>query len=354
MNILIVKTSAIGDVTHTLPSLNALRRRFPNAAITWLAENPSAEIVKGHLSLDSVLVCERKRWKKKLRKLEFAAAAKEILAFVKKLRSREYDLVIDFQGLFRSAILVFLARGARKIGFGPGMQHSEASYLFYNEKIPAVSMEYHAVDRYLLLLSAIGVPTAKVEFDFPIESSDRESIRALLKRSGVDSDDRIAAINPVARWRTKLWAPGLFAETADRIARKGYKVCFTGAKNDAEQIDEIVSMMTERAANFAGKTSLRQLAALYEKVEFVVTTDTGPMHIAAAVGTPTIALFGPTAPWRTGPYGEGHRIVTIEKHCAPCFRRECPHIDCMKKITPDMVMKEVDAVIENARRQSAR
>ncbi len=352
MNILMVKTSAIGDVTHTLPALNSLRKRFPNARITWLVESDSAEIVAGHRALDSVLVCERKLWRKKLRKLEFVATAREIFAFIKKLRSCEYDLVIDFQGLLKSGILVFFARGARKIGFGPGMQHSEGSHIFYNERIPAVSMEHHAVDRYLMLLSAIGVPTEKVEFDFPIESSDRDYVRMLLKGKGVENDDKIAVINPVARWETKLWDPVLFAETADRVAKKGYKVFFTGAKSDADQIDDIVSMMTERAENIAGKTSLKQLGAFYEKAEFVVATDTGPMHIAAALGTPAVALFGPTASWRTGPYGNGHGIVRIEKHCAPCFKRECPHIECMKKITPDMVMEAVEAVME-ARRQSA-
>ena len=349
MKILIVKTSAIGDVTHTLPALNALRKRFPGASISWLVEGPSAEIIRGHRALDKVLVCRRKQWAKALLGKGALRAISDVFKFVEMLRADEYDLIVDFQGLLKSAIWVFLARGKRKVGFGPGMQHAEQSHLFYNEKVPAVSMEHHAVDRYLMLLSAIGVPAGEIEFDIPVAPSDRKAVGELLMKNGVGEDDRIVSVNPVARWTTKLWDNAMFAQVADRLVRRGWKVCLTGAESDRGILEDILSCMKENALNLAGETSLKSLAALLERSDAMVTTDTGPMHIAAAMKTPTVALFGPTAPWRTGPYGDGHKVIRVPMDCAPCFRRHCPTVACMAKITPDMVMEGIDELLGSVR-----
>ena len=346
MNILIVKTSAIGDVTHTLPALNALRRQFPKAHIVWLVEEASAEILKGHHALDRVLKCRRKHWIKEFSQpRSFFKILKEIHNFIKTLRDTEYDLVIDFQGLLKSGIWVFFSRGKRKVGFGPGMDHAEHSYIFLNERVPAVSMEHHAVNRELMLLCAIGIPCSKIEFGFPIDTFDREKIKNLLQSYMISEADRVVAINPMARWDTKLCQSRKFAQVADRICGKGFKVCFTGAKDDIDDIEKILSFMTHAAVNLAGKTSLKTLAALYEKAELVLTTDTGPMHIAAAINTPVVALFGPTAPWRTGPFGVGHQVVRVKMDCSPCFKRFCPAAACMKDITVDMVMEKIEKIL---------
>jgi heptosyltransferase I len=346
MNILIVKTSAIGDVTHTLPALNALRHHFPKAHITWLVEEASAEILKGHQALDRVLICRRKQWIKEFSpSRSFFKILKEIRNFIKTLRDTEYDLVIDFQGLLKSGIWVFFSRGKRKVGFGPGMDHAEHSYIFLNERVPAVSMEHHAVSRELMLLSAIGIPCSKIEFGFPIDTFDREKIKNLLRSHMISEADRVVAINPMARWDTKLWQSHKFAHVADRISENGFKVCFTGAKDDIDEIEKILSFMTHTAVNLAGKTSLKTLAALYEKAELVLTTDTGPMHIAAAINTPVVALFGPTASWRTGPFGDGHQVVGVKMDCSPCFKRFCPTMACMNDITVDMVMGKIEKIL---------
>jgi len=347
MNILIVKTSAIGDVTHTLPALNALRHHFPKAHITWLVEEASAEIIKNHQALDRVLICRRKQWAGGFFKpFSFFKTIKEIRNFIKTLRDTEYDLVIDFQGLLKSGIWVFFSKSKRKVGFGPGMDHAEHSYIFLNERVPAVSMEHHAVNRELMLLAAIGVPVGEIEFGFPIDALDREKTKNLLRSNLISETDRIVAVNPMARWDTKLWQSRKFAQVADRICEKGFKVCFTGAKDDIDEIEKIRSFMTHNAANLAGKTSLKTLAALYEKAEFLLTTDTGPMHIAAAINTPVIALFGPTASWRTGPFGVGHQTVSVKLNCSPCFKRFCPTMSCMKDITVNMAMESIEKILE--------
>jgi len=348
VNILIVKLSAIGDVIHTLPALNAIRKHYPHASITWLVEEDAAAIVQGHKALDRVLVSKRKRWLKAFRGLSILNTIKEVYDFVKTLRDTRYDMILDFQALLKSGILVAVARGRRKIGFGKGLEHMEHSYIFLNERIPAVDMEVHALLRGMMMLHALGIPTNKVEYKLPVSDHDHKKIDELMKRHGINGLESFVAINPVAKWESKLWPNEKFAELSDMlIDRYGIKIIFTGGIKDCSIIQEITSSMKGRAITFAGKTTLTELAALYEKAALVISTDTGPMHLAAAVGTPVVAIFGPTAPWRTGPFGPGHQIITANLQCIPCFKRRCEKTDCMNLISVDQVLNGVKKALED-------
>jgi len=349
VNILIVKTSAIGDVTHTLPALHAIRKKYPDAHITWLVEEAAADLIIGHKALDRVLVSKRKRWLKDLKKgPRRGAALMEAYRFLKELRDTEYDLLIDFQSLLKSGILIALTRAKRKVGFDKGMEHAEHSHIFLNERIPPVDMDYHAILRELMLLEAIGIgDDREIVFDVPIADEDRDAVRRLLASQGIAGAKTLVAINPQATWETKQWKRGEFAALADRLLEKGYDVVFTGSGDDREEVRNIISRMRNRCGNLAGETSLKTLAALYEKADVVVSTDTGPMHIAAAVGTPVVALFGPTAPWRTGPFGDKHKVVRLGLSCSPCFRRQCSTTDCMQQITVDRVFNSVQEILQN-------
>lgn len=347
VNILIVKTSAIGDVIHTLPALNALRRKYPEARIDWLVEEAAADLVIGHKALDTVLVSRRKAWIRDLQQGRVLAAWRGFADFVKKLRGTEYDLLLDFQGLLKSGIFVGLARAKRKVGFGKGMEHAECSYLFLNEPIPPVNMDQHAAIRELLLLKAIGIESEEVVFDLPVTEEQREKIGQLLAAEGVDPARPLVAINPMTTWETKHWRNDRFARVADQLLDKGMAVVFSGGPQDVRGIEEIRGAMTGKAASLAGRTSLKELAALYERVNVLITTDTGPMHLAAAAGTPVVALFGPTAPWRTGPFGEGHKILRAEVACSPCLKRHCDREHaCMAQITMDQVVQATLALLK--------
>lgn len=342
MNILIVKLSAIGDVIHTLPAVNSLRARFPEARITWLVEEAAAPLVTGHEALDRVLVSRRKTWLRQLRTTKAPAAIREIWGFVRELRDDYYDIILDFQALLKSGLLIRLARGKRKIGFGPGMEHQEHSYIFLNERLPAVSMETHALVRNLKMVEPLGVTPPKIEYRLPITDADRNRVQQLLDRKAEGTARPFAAVNPVAKWDTKLWASDRFAQLADLLVRqRGLAVVFTGGPEDAAVIKDIQSMMRQESISLAGRTSLIELAALYEQAAVVISTDTGPMHIAAAVGAPVVALFGPTAPRRTGPFGENNRVVRAELTCSPCFQRSCDTCQCMQEITVDRVLTAV-------------
>lgn len=332
---------------HTLPSLNALRKRYPAAKITWLVEEAASDFVKGHWALDRVIVSKRKKWIKGLFSASFLENFHELLNFVKELRDTKYDLIIDFQTLMKSGILVALAKGKRKAGYGKGMEHMEHSYIFLDERIPPVDMNNHAILRSLMLLESLGIKSQKIQYDLPVFEEDREKTADLLKTTGFIGSKPVVAVNPVAKWETKLWDNKKFAKLGDRLVKDyGAEIIFTGGKDDLSLIEDITSRMHSKAVNLAGKTTLKMLAAVFEQADLVISTDTGPMHVAAATGTPVVAIFGPTAPWRTGPFGSMHQVVRAELECSPCFKRKCNSADCMRNISVDQVLSAVSAVLE--------
>jgi heptosyltransferase I len=360
VNILLVKLSAIGDVIHTLPSLAALRRCYPDADITWVVEEAAADLLSGHPDLDRVLVIRRKTWISDIRQGRIVTPLKEIRAFLRTLRSRPYDLVIDFHGLLKSAVIVLLSGGKRKLGYD---SLQEGSGLFYNEKIPE-EMGKHAVDRYLDFVRYLAesgdddrksdCPVSTPVFTIVIGAEERSRVTTLLReqgdilnaasRGGEETESRgkeigigrFVAVSPMALWETKLWEDRKFADLCDRIRRElGLSVILTGG--EAGPLDRIRAQMKTQAVNLGGKTTLRDLAFLYREAALVITTDSGPMHLAAAVGTPVLALFGPTDPARTGPYGPGHRVIRSGLNCMPCFKKHCDTKKCMKEIAVEEV-----------------
>ena len=343
-SILIVKLSAIGDVVHTLPLLEVLRRSLPGARIDWLVEEEAARIIEGHEGIDRVIVSRRKSWQRGLfRSGQRADSVREILRFLRELRSREYDLVIDLQGLLKSGLLTGLSRGRRKIGF---TWAREGSTLFLSEApYPVDQHRQHSIERYLETAGILGLTVKSREGRVPVREADREQVKALLPERDL-LGGHLAAVNPMARWKTKLWEEESFALLADRMREElGLTVIFTGSAADRAVIERILSRMRGKAVNLAGEVGLKALAHLYSLCRVVVSTDTGPMHIAAAMNCPVVALFGPTAPWRTGPYGEGHRVIREEMGCSPCFRKTCSHGECMKSITVDRVFEAVEDVL---------
>jgi len=339
MRILIVKLSAIGDVVQALPALEAVKKTFPGSEIDWVVEEAAAGILDGHPLIDRLLVSRRRAWTRMLRSPStFTRAIGEIAGFLHKLRERRYDIAIDLQGLLKSGMIIGSARAKRKIGFD-GTR--ELSYLFLNERLPAYDREKHALERYLDVARYLGAVDPSPNCTLPI---DRE--RAVMKeRTGglVKDGRRLVVMNPVARWKTKLWNEKKFASLADRLVTERHAVViFTGSPDDRAVTERIRGMMRENSLDWAGETTLKELAALASMADLFITTDTGPMHLAAAAGARVVALFGPTAPWRTGPYGPGHEVVRKGLACSPCFQRTCDiGVRCMEEITVEDVMEKV-------------
>lgn len=331
--ILLVKLSSFGDVLHGLPTLEALRDTFPTAHITWLVEAAYAPLLSGHPALDEVWIGPR------LRPAEFFSGSNPaaLRRLMQQLRARPFDLVVDVQGLLKSAVWVALARSPRKVGYD---KTRELSYLALTERVPPFDPEAHAVRRYLNLAHYLGAPPAPPRFHLGLDTA--VDISALIPAT---TDRPLVVLHPGARWASKLWPPASWAQLSDWFHAQGFQVAVTGSTADRELVANITAQCRAPRLNLAGSTSLAQLAAILQKARLAVTTDTGAMHLAAALGTPVAALFGPTAPWRTGPFGDGHQVVRLGLPCSPCFKRQCPAPRCLTNLSPEMVAAACEKIL---------
>jgi heptosyltransferase-1 len=332
--ILIVKLSSLGDVIHALPTLEALRSLYPKAHITWLVEEPHAPVLAAHPALDEVWLAPRLR----LGNSRFWLDLRDSFKLARRVRRQPFDLVIDLQGLLKSAAWVALANSSRKLGYD---RTRELSYLALTERLAPYDPEAHAVRRYLNVARSLGAPAKAPRFRLGIpEPPD------LIHLLPLENGQPLAVMHPGARWPTKLWPAGHWAHLADCLARdKGFRVIITGSPGDRALAEEIVALCKTPPLNLAGRTSLAELAAVLKQARVAVTTDTGPMHLAAALRTPVAALFGPTAPWRTGPFGEGHQVVRLELDCSPCFQRQCPEPRCLLELPVTQVQAAVEKIL---------
>jgi lipopolysaccharide heptosyltransferase II len=229
------------------------------------------------------------------------------------------------------------------------MEHMEHSWVFLSERVPPVDMEIHAIERNLMMLESLGVRPLPIRYELPLAPTDGENAdRLLAETAPKDAVGPRIAVNCAAKWPSKLWPETHFAQLADRLVETFHAhVVFTGSRADRPLVRTVLSRMHHPATDLTGKTSLTTLAALYQRVRFLISTDTGPMHLAAAVGIPVVAVFGPTAPWRTGPYGPQHRVVRAGHPCSPCFRRQCPTaMECMASVTPEQVFSAAHEILD--------
>ena len=320
--ILIIKPSAIGDVVHALPVLNLLRRRWPAAHVSWLVTPACAGLLERHPQLDEVIRFERREFGRGWRS---PRAAVDLLRFMRDLGRRKFDLVIDLQGLFRSGWLAAAAKAPVRVGPAGAR---EGAWLFYTHRVPTGPVEQHAIERYLTIAEAVGCERGPVEFHFAVDDDDRAHVARL-------TPGRYAVLMPGANWPTKQWPAERFAALVGPLRDQFGLECVVAGGPDVAHLAEKVPA----AANLAGRTNLRQLVALLERAALVVANDSGPMHIAAALGRPLVTPFGPTNPVRTGPYRRMDSVVRVDIPCSPCYSRRCSHVSCLKWVQTDPVLE---------------
>ena len=335
VRILIVKLSSLGDVVHGLPTLAALRRAFPEARIGWLVGPEAAGIVAGHPMLDQTVV-----WRAEASPTpERTEGIASTLTLTRRLHAERYDIALDLQGLLRSSVLCFLSGARRRIGF---RNWQEGAFLFNNERAVSDRKDVHAVRGYLAFAAHLGAATEPVEFVFPESPGAEERLDDLLEPAG---GRPLAALIPHAMWAIKRWPAERFARVADALAEDGAACVIVGGEAAAPAAEEIVRHAASQPINAAGRTRLADLPALFRRCAAAVANDSGPMHIAAAVGCRVVALFGPTSPVRTGPFGDGHVVIQAPVPCLNCRRRECSDVRCMTEIEPDEVIAAVRRVL---------
>jgi len=323
--ILIIKPSALGDVVHGLPILNLLRQLWPKARISWMVSLGCAGLLQGHRQLDEVIVFNRRLFGQGWWNPQ---AAWSLLKFIGELRRRKFDLVIDLQGLFRSGFLAWITGAAVRVGFANAR---ELGWIFYNQRVPGGNVERHAIERYLDLAQMLGCQRQPVEFPFAVSAADRNTVADMLPTKAIEG---YAVLLPGSTWATKRWPAESFAALVGPLRERfGLEAIIAGGS------DAALAAAAIPAASLVGRTNLPQLVALLERASLVIANDSGPMHIASALGRPLVAIFGPTSPRRTGPYGRMDSVAQLNIECSPCLSRRCSHHSCMRLLGIEPVLK---------------
>lgn len=317
MQVLIVKLSSLGDILHALPAVHAMRKGL-DARIDWATQSEYAELVGCFPDVERVIPVERRRpWR---------GGAKTL----RRLRAKRYDLVVDLQGLLKSALISGLARGDRRLG--PSF-HREGSRWFYHA-VPALrDRSRHAVEQNLDVLDLLGLPRPE-KMIFPV-AFPRYELRTGRPRIG---------LAPVSRWPSKNWPEANFSELADMLHdRYGASIVLLGGASDRELCRRIAERCRVPPINLCGKLSLPELGGCIENLDLLVSNDSGPVHIAAALDRPCLVFYGPTAPGRTGPWGERHTVLIPKGDCTGCYRRVCrrKHGHCLETLSPGNVMDTI-------------
>jgi lipopolysaccharide heptosyltransferase II len=339
LKILILKPSSLGDVIHALQVLRLLKLHFRNAEIFWWVDSALAPLLEGDPDLTGIVLFERKRWKSPMH-------WPEMFRSIRRLREQNFDLVIDLQCLARSGAFAWLTNGKFLIGLD---EVREGARGFYDVAVPRKSFHTHAVDWYLAVLPKLGVP-ARENFQWLPE---RPAVAAEIKRKWPGEkpqfeirNSKLILLQPGGRWQTKRWPAKNFAELV-RLTLKNFPPARFAILGDAEDKplgETIAHAEPGRCLNLCGETSLPEMVEWLRLCDLMVTNDTGPMHVAAALGKPLIALFGPTEPHRTGPYGQLENVLRIELPCSPCLKGHCTYEkpnECLNAISPAMVFERV-------------
>jgi len=325
-NIALIKPSALGDIVHSLPVLHALRVRFPRTKITWVVNQVYAPLLEGHPDLDQVLPFDRKNgWR------SFPLLAHQ-------LYRQKFDFVIDLQGLLRTGLMTAATMARRRIGLSSAREGSRFSY---TDVVPCsresagtgtTGEPLHAVDRYWLVAEALGVGHLEKRFDLPIPDSDRSWA---LERLATAPRPWLA-VSPCSRWLTKRWPPDHFAQLIRRAQAKfGGTAIFVGSQEEIRVCGAVGERMLGRKIDFSGETTLPQLVALLSLADVVLSNDSGPLHVAAALGRPVVAPYTCTQVARHGPYGQFHHAVATTVWCAGSYRKRCRRLECMQELTSD-------------------
>ena len=327
-NILIIKMSSLGDVLHTLPFVAELRERFPQARLTWLVHPQFSGFVPDPPMVDEVIYFDKVKFNKMSLGKEWSCF-KEMRSL---LHSRNFDLVIDMQGLFKSAVLAAISGCNNRIGY---CEMREGSGLV-SKAITGAHAKDHVIERYLDVARYLGCAIKDIRFPMPDLQKEWQAVQE--KTEAVK--EPYVVLVPGARWETKKWPIEYFSELAEMILRDGKQVVLAGGPEDTS-LGSQITRLSPGVTDLTGKTGLRELGALIQHSTAYISGDTGPLFIAAAMKRPLIALYGPTRPDRTGPYGSSEAvIIRAPVSCAGCLKKRCSKWICMKAITPEMVFDE--------------
>lgn len=305
-NILIIKPSALGDIAIALGAVASLRRRYPDAKITWFVRPEFSPLLDCASNIDDTIIFDRRLLGKWWYKPE---AFVSLVRLVKSLRGANFDLVIDLQGLFRTAFFGWITGCRKRLGMKTSR---EFAHIFYTDKVSQDDDSIHVIDYYNKVIAAAGVTDAVVEYGLFVEEQAAARAKEILSEFGFDGKEYAVFVTGATR-EAKCWPIEKFAHLAEKINTEyGLEVIGVGISGEKERIDKIVAISKARIVNLAGRTTIPELMAVLAGAKVVISNDTGPGHIAAALGGKTVIIFGPTNPQRIYPYGKEDSIAAIE------------------------------------------
>ncbi|MBI3650931.1 MAG: glycosyltransferase family 9 protein [Acidobacteria bacterium] len=344
MRILIVKLSAIGDVVHTLPAVAFLKRSLPDAHISWAVERRAAALLQGSPVIDNLLEIDTRALRKNIfRSTTLEALRAQLGNLSGKDQGNGFDVAIDFQGLVKSGVVMRAANAPRRIGFASDELREKFSRIFLTEQV-STSSHHHVIEKNLALARAVinssatqkseaksveAKPPSLSAYEFPItvSSADEQYIEEAVSQRY----EKFAILNPGGGWATKLWSVERFAAIADWLWQEMRFTSLVTFGPGEEKLAQAVQSNSRHNTALPIPATLKQFVALARRAKLFVGGDTGPLHIAAACGTPVVGLYGPTAPARNGPFDTSDITVGRDLWCRTnCHKRKCWHWECME------------------------
>jgi lipopolysaccharide heptosyltransferase I len=340
-NILVIRLSSLGDVLLTIPAVKAIKLALPDSKVSWLVEGAVAPLLAAQDFIDRVIEFPRGRLQRSMKDGHFVSAGRTLFPFVKGLREKDYDLIVDFHGIVKSAVLSKISKTDRRIGFGRSVA-KEGSWLVYDERTETPDRRMHKVMRNMLLVARLGATEVPaVELAVPADAD--ASIDAFLHDAGLHGP--IIAVNPFCSKGSefKRWDLANYGALIRRAAEAtGATMLILWGPGEEEEARRLKEMGGDHAA-LACSTTVPELLALIKRLDLYIGGDTGVMHLAALARVPVVAIFGPTDHLVNGPFGDGHTIIRKELPCSPCRDKSCADRICLSSISVDEVLDRVVA-----------
>jgi lipopolysaccharide heptosyltransferase I len=341
--ILIIKISSLGDILHAFPAVSLIAAKYGNVQIDWLVNPAFAPILEYNKCVNRIIPFPRRELASPL---TFTGA---FINLIREIRREKYDLVIDLQGLLRSAFFAKFARAPVVAGFYSPKE--KAATLFYNRRISPGAEHVHAVDKNVGFISKLlDIPFDVPDSPLPENRRNMDNLLGLLKKKNIPGNGPIIGIAPGARWESKQWPPLFFAKVLDTLEERipGCRFLLLGSSDELETCRKI-SSSCEKAipVTLAGETGIGELVEAIRISKCLLCNDSGPMHIAASMKIPVFAMFGPTDPDKTGPYGKEHSVFQPELSCIKCLKRYCPDKNyvCQKSVNPAFAAEGIIALL---------
>ncbi len=333
--IALIKPSALGDIIHSLPVLTALRRRYPHAHIAWVVNRGYEPLLQGHPDLDATLPFDRSASRRNWTRIPWHYGR-----FLRLLRQEHFDLVLDLQGLLRSGLMTAASGAPRRVGLSTAR---EGAVWFYTDVVPVADFHaIHAVDRYWLIAEALGAGQGPKEFRLP--ASAQAEIWATDLLQACPRPWLVLGVG--ARWITKRWLPEHFTVLARQAQEHfGGTIILVGGHEEQAPARQVAGCLTGEVRDVTGRTTLPQLTSLLRRADVMIANDTGPLHLAAALGRPVVAPYTCTRVLLNGPYGQEAGAVETRVACQGSYLKRCGRMDCMKELMPERLWPMVQEIL---------